>query len=252
MDIIDKIGILVLATSNKRDEWKNIKETYLFNFTIKTFLYTMDKEHEYIFYIGIDKYDRIFDNEKEQNEVIRLSKVFPNVIFRFISFDNIPKGYVTLMWNRLYDISYKENCIYFYQCGDDIIFKTKGWINACIHQMKKTKGIGLTGPINNNNRILTQAFVTRRHMAIFGWFFPKEIKNWCCDDWYNYLYSPIFLFPLKQHFCANVGGVERYDIDNNANFSKNLINNTISLRNYAQTLATDHKKLIYNYIKRVK
>ena len=30
--------------------------------------------------------------------------------------------------------------------------------------------LGLAGPINNNNRILTQAFVSRKHMEIFGWF----------------------------------------------------------------------------------
>ena len=55
-------------------------------------------------------------------------------------------------------------------------------------KLEENNNIGLTGPINNNSSILTQAFVSRRHMLIFGWFFPEEIKNWYCDDWYNIIY----------------------------------------------------------------
>ena len=67
--------------------------------------------------------------------------------------------------------------------------------------------IGLTGPINNNHRILTQSFVsTMQHMEIFGWYFPEEIINWCCDDWYNLVYQPNYFYPLINHFCGNYGG----------------------------------------------
>ena len=33
------------------------------------------------------------------------------------------------MWNILFKKAYNDNCDYFYQCGDDILFKTKGWNN---------------------------------------------------------------------------------------------------------------------------
>ena len=78
--------------------------------------------------------------------------------------------------------------------------------------------IGLTGPINNNNRILTQAFVSRKHMEIFGWFFPEQIINWCCDDWYNLVYQPTHFFPIDEPFCSNNGGSPRYDVNNNPQF----------------------------------
>ena len=39
--------------------------------------------------------------------------------------ENIEKGYVTLMWNKIFEEAYYNNCDYFYQCGDDISFKTK-------------------------------------------------------------------------------------------------------------------------------
>ena len=71
-----KIAILTLATSKSRDSWGSMKDTYLFNLTLKTFLLTMDKEHEYLFYIGIDKGDRIFDNKKEQEIITRFNIAF--------------------------------------------------------------------------------------------------------------------------------------------------------------------------------
>ena len=172
-----KIAILILATSKKRDSWVNIKDSYLFNMTLKSFLTTFDREHDYIFYVGIDKDDRIFSKTREQEEIIRFNNVFKNIEFVFMTMDEIPKGHVTQMWNLLFSDAYKRSCDYYYQCGDDMQFTTKGWINDCINALKSNNDIGLAGPINNNNRILTQAFVSYKHMDIFGWFFPIEIKK---------------------------------------------------------------------------
>lgn len=82
--------------------------------------------------------------------------------------------------------------------------------------MQKSKDIGLVGPINNNPRILTQSFVSRKHMELFGYYFPPEIINWFCDDWINQVYKGINNFyPLNNHLCINIGGKPRYDINNN-------------------------------------
>ena len=247
-----KIALLTLATSKQRDNWVSIKDSYLYNMTLKTFLLTMDKEHEYIVYIGIDKNDRIFDKTEQQSEIMRFSKVFSNVEFIFMTMENIEKGYVTLMWNKLFEDAYKRECDYFYQCGDDMEFKTKGWVNDCIKVLKSHDDIGLVGPMNNNSRILTQAFVSRKHMEIFGWFFPKEIKNWCCDDWYNMVYQPKYLYPLRNHYAQNNGGQPRYDINNNPNFTgKTQMTfgmNVNKLRQDTQKLANQHKLLIEKYI----
>ena len=69
-----KIAMLILATSKNRDAWANIKDSYLYKMTLKSFLLTLDKEHEYIFYVGIDKDDRIFDKSEEQ-ELLDSNKV---------------------------------------------------------------------------------------------------------------------------------------------------------------------------------
>lgn len=250
----NKIAFLIITTSNKRDEWNTIKDSYLYNMTLKTFLYTMNKEDLYKFYIGIDANDRIFDNKKNQEEIIKFSQVFKNLEFEFIVYDNnkIPKGHHTIMWNVLFKKAYDDNYDYFYQCGDDIVFKTQGWIKDSISMLKSKNDIGLTGPINNNNRILTQSFVSRKHMEIFGWYFPVEIKNWCCDDWYNMVYSPNYLYPLKQHYAENNGGAPRYHINNDEKFTGNnqmtFSRNVNKLRQETQQLANIHKKLIERYI----
>ena len=84
-----KIGALILATSKNRNEWVMMQDTYLYKLTLKTFLLTLDKEHNYIFYIGIDKGDRIFDNETQKREITRFSKAFPNVEFKFMTMENM-------------------------------------------------------------------------------------------------------------------------------------------------------------------
>ena len=91
-------------------------------------------------------------------------------------------------------------------------------------------------------------------MDIFGYYFPEEIINWCCDDWYNMVYYPTYLYPLQQHFCSNDGGAPRYEINNNKNFAgkmgQNFNINTNKLRDDTNKLAERHKQLIINYLRK--
>jgi len=243
-----KIAILIPSTSKGRDSWKTIKDSYLYNYTLKTFLLTYDKEHEYTFYIGFDYDDRIYSKKSEQSQLTRFGNVFPNVSFDFTEYKNIKKGFLTKMWNILFKKAYDDGFDYFYQTGDDIQFKTKNWVNDSINILKDHDNIGLSGPINNNPRILTQAMVSRKHMEIFGFFFPEEIQNWCCDDWYNFVYKPNYFYPLKQHSCINAGGTPRYVIDNNPTFRLNFNTNLEHLRAFTTKLSNKHKKWIKDYI----
>jgi hypothetical protein len=248
-----KVAILIPTTSNNRNQWNTIKDTYLFH-SIKSFLVSLHYQdnNRYVIYIGYDDDDRIFGKKDQQDELKRFEQVFQNISFRFCPMNGIPKGYLTKMWNRLFEQAYSSGCDYFYQCGDDILYKTKGWIQASIHLLEKNGNIGITGPVNNNPRILTQAMVSRKHMEIFGWFFPEEIINWCCDDWYNWVYRPEHFFPLGKHYCANIGGKPRYAIDNNKDFYRThelLMKNTQELREKTVQLANSHKTPIDCFLK---
>lgn len=238
-----KIGIIIPSTSHKRD-WKSFNDTYLVKHTLKTFFITYNQEHNYTFYIGIDKGDRIYDNSEIQSNILRLVSIIKNVNLEFIYMSDIPKGHLTIMWNKLFDKAYDDDCDYFFQCGDDIVFTTKNWINDCIEVLQKNNNIGIAGPINNNPRILTQSFVSRKHKELFNYYFPPELINWFCDDWINEVYRKLnAFFPLKEHYCNNVGGKPRYDIHNIKNFEDNLRNNWITIRKLCNTIVErDAKK----------
>ena len=241
-----KIGLLIPSTSNGRP-WTSIKESYLYNLTFKTFLLTHDPEHEYVFYIGIDKGDKIYDSP-QKDEFTRFKMIYKNIDIQFIYMD-CKKGHLTKMWNILFRKAYNDECNYFYQCGDDIKFNTKGWVNDCIDTLANHRNIGITGPVNNNNFILTQVFISRVHMDIFQHLFPEEIINWGCDDWYNWVYKPDYFFPLKKHYCSNEGGNPRYDINNNSSFMKNYKYNVEKIRKSSRDLAESHKYKLINYLK---
>ena len=238
-----KIAALIPSTSNGR-EWDSAKDTYLYIHTLKTFIITYDKEHEYRFYIGIDRGDRIYDNPEVKQYLERMMSIIRNTSIEFVYMDGINKGHLTVMWNRLFQKAYDDGYDYFFQCGDDIEFQTSGWVNDCIRTLEATGGIGMTGPINNNARILTQSFVSRKHMDLFGYYFPIEIVNWCCDDWINEVYIKLARFyPLNKHYCVNVGGQPRYNINNDPNFSNHKFNETLSkLRMYSSQLADRNAK----------
>ena len=243
-----KIALLIPSTSRGR-EWATIRDTYLFTYTMKTFGITFDKEHEYRFYIGIDKGDPIYDNIEIQRYLERFASILNNTTIEFIYMDGIANGHLTVMWNRLFEKAYNDGYDYFFQCGDDISFETAGWVNACISALKTSNNIGMAGPLNNNSRILTQSFVSRRHMELFGYYFPEEIINWCCDDWINEVYQILGNFyPLREYSCINVGGAPRYNINNDAGFS--LRSNAVCiLRKHASKIA---KKDAENTIKKLK
>ena len=232
-----KIALLIPSTSRGR-EWTSVRETYLYGYTMKTFGITRDKEHDYTFYIGIDRGDPIYDKTEVQDYLEKLAKILDTRI-QFIYMDGITKGHLTVMWNRLFTKSYEDGNDYFFQCGDDISFETHGWVNACIAVLQSSNNIGMSGPINNNSRILTQSFVSRKHMEIFGYYFPEEIINWCCDDWINEVYIKINKFyPLNTHYCVNLGGPPRYDINNDSNFAiRNFKKSVEHLRKNASKIA---------------
>ena len=89
----------------------------------------------------------------------------------------------------------------------------------------------MTGPIDKNNlHVLTQSFVSRKHMELFGYYFPSEIINWFCDDWINLVYKRINKFyPLNNKYCLNVGGKPRYKINNTKYNNKDEFSNGINI-----------------------
>jgi len=218
-----KVAILI-PTTNKGKKWNTAEETFLFNKSIKTLLNVTNENHNIIFYIGVDVDDSIWLKEENYKKIIDLKKDRKNIYFNFFKMTDISPGHVTQMWNKLFKYAYNDHCDYFLQCGDDIVFKTPNIIDDCIRMLKMHNNLGLTGPICDNPNILTQTFVSRKHMEIFNFYFPPQIKNWFCDDWINFVYSPTYYYPLLNHKCINSGGLPRYSVEY-VNSLQNLVNN---------------------------
>jgi hypothetical protein len=200
----------LIPTTSKGKNWTCFQDSLLFNNTLSSF--KPEEKHTYHFFIGYDYDDKYYNNEKMHKTI---KNVFPDYIFKFIEFNkNVYPSHLTHMWNILIENAFKleETTIdYFYQCGDDIIFKDKGWVEQSIKTLKMHGDIGITGPINNHPELLTQVFFSRKHYEIFGFLFPEYIFNWGCDDWINKVYTPNYIYPLTNFYAKNAGGPPRYD-----------------------------------------
>jgi len=204
------VAILIPTTSKGR-KWSSVTESYLVNNTLPSIITENSNKHNLCFYIGFDPDDKFYTSNVNQEAIRKLFTNFSHVTFKFFCFKNISKGHVTKMWNVLFKIAFNENNHYFLQCGDDIVY-TGNWIDMAIKMLQLHRNIGITGPLCDNPFILTQSFVSRKHMQIFGCYFPEDIINWGCDDWICKVYKPKYFFPLMNYFAKNNGGFPRYDI----------------------------------------
>jgi len=142
-----KIGFLIPSTTTNRN-WNNIRETYFYNIFLKSYIRTYDKEHNYTIYLIIDRDDKLYSQETVKKELTQIVNMLINTNLTIIYSDDIPKGHVSLMWNKAFKQAYNDGCDYFFQCGDDIEFMSQGWINASIYNLKIHNNIGLTGPLD--------------------------------------------------------------------------------------------------------
>lgn len=199
----------LIPTTSKGKIWSHYTDCFLYKYTLSTF--KPEENFKYHFFIGYDNNDLYYKNKHFQGFII---DYFKNYTFHFIEFNNsVYPGHLTHMWNILLENAIKSNMNYFYQCGDDIIFKNKGWVKQSVLTLKMHQDIGITGPLNNHPSLLTQVFFSKKHYDIFKVLFPKYIFNWGCDDWINIVYKPNYMYPLGNFQAVNAGGAPRYDIN---------------------------------------
>ena len=229
----DKIAILIPI----KNKCKNLEDTFLYNTYLPSFKKTMNKEFIYTFYIGLDEGDIMLKDDIKRRIIKVIEEI--NCKCKILKFDSsVEKGHVTKMWNILFNIAYKEDNNYFYQCGDDIQLITKDWTIDFINKLQEHSNIGVVGPrsVNGHQQILTQTFVSKEHYKIFNCYFPNVIKNWFCDNWISTVYRINNLFfLLDNHKIRNDGGEPRY--------------NVVSDSLWITKLLRPSSILIYNHIK---
>ena len=168
---------LLIPSTTKRKNWKNIEDSFFYKIFIPSFIKIINDKYTYKIFLGYDQDDTLL-RRLENHEICKDLLKNDNVQIEFIKL-NVEKGHLSKMWNILFKKAYDDNYDYFYQCGDDIEFNnSKQIFDLSIEKLKNKNNIGVSGPYttNGNRLILTQSFVSRKHMDIFGFYFPEEIK----------------------------------------------------------------------------
>ncbi len=200
-----RVAILIPSTSRNR-AWLTPAESYLHR-TLASLYATCDPRLDTItVYIGVDEGDGFYTRET----CAEFQSDFPEIPICFVRC-RVDAGHVTAIWNLLADAALSDGCEYMYACGDDIQWGKSGWVQESIRVLRSHANLGVTGPRDTgNSRILTQCFVHKSHVVIWGFFYPPSIRNWYCDDWINGIYPRT---PLDDAYhCANTGGTPRYEI----------------------------------------
>jgi hypothetical protein len=216
------IALLVPVTSRGRT-LRNVADTDLLRMLIPSVLdtATWTPRLAYRIYVGYDAgdpfYDRVDRRRSLGREFRRLAGRRPAdlVLHRSVGTAHAPCA----VWNALFRRAYDDGCDFFYQVGDDVELETREWacdFPAALLLNPVCPGLGVTGPLDTNAPdfpVLTQAFVSRVHMSIFGTFYPPAFRNWFSDNWLTDVYAPSHVRRLGTHRARNSGGAERYAID---------------------------------------
>lgn len=218
-----KIALLVPTTTKKTDKIiDNMKLLTTFLPSLTTSIDKMRRD-QYVLYLGYDINDEVYDNKENMSIITEKIKQiiagYP-ITVKCYRMDNSKKSVVHL-WNKLYEIAYKDGCEYFYQLGDDILFESTPWAKLFINKLHdEFEDIGVVGPqdrIEVHRRLMTQSFVSRKHYEIFGYYYPEVFKNWFSDNWITDVYGleKSYIFPNIgiKNCLAGGDNKQRYEID---------------------------------------
>jgi hypothetical protein len=155
----------------------------------------MNGKYKYTLYLSFDQSDNFYNKPDVQKEMIEkfnvMAKGYPANLVMIQCVDS--NGWVPFLWNVAFQHAIDDGADYFYQLNDDIRIETSGWSDTFVNALRGNKlksDFGVTGPMDRNNQgILTQAFVSKTHYAIFGFLYPYVFKNWYSDDWITVIYK---------------------------------------------------------------
>jgi|9_EtaG_2_1085328.scaffolds.fasta_scaffold00298_19 hypothetical protein len=239
-----KISFLIPSTT-KGTKFKKLEDTYLFRFLIPSLLGTISTEHKYTLYLALDDDDKLYSKVQTKKKILNkdIYKKFNkniNLDIKVLSTKNIDKGNVVGYWNMLFKKAYEDNNDYFVQCGDDILFHNKGWLDLCIYHLILNMDLGVSAPVDvGNQSLMTQSVVSRKHMEIFGYYYPPELVSWFCDNWITDVYKHS-LGVMPRCSLENKGGKPRYtppDWETTKNLCEKLVEkDKLKLINYINNM----------------
>jgi hypothetical protein len=225
-----KIAFIIPSTSNDRD-WNTFNETYLNRIIGKT----IPKTYNIKLFVGYNDDDKLYSKSENRPDSI------DNILIEWVEFDETFKGNPVGIWNELGNIAVKQGYEYLMVLGDDISMPdAEGgeiWLEVFINKLKENNNIGYSAGWSNNDQIPTQFLINKKHIEIFSFIYPPQIRNWQCDNFMYELYGKYGNW-LKEYHLLNVGGKPRYTPDN--------------CKNLKDILVKKHRKKLYKYLNKYK
>jgi len=224
----DENVVFIIPSTSRNMNYKSLEETTL----LKTLYESLKDKNitNFKFVIGFDDDDEFYLNNLEELK----SRLPDNFFFHFLN--NFDKSYVCIV-NQLADLAIdKYNAEYLYVFSDDLNVYNLTFIDKFINYFKTQNNICLGWGIDERNpSICTHPFVHKKHVELLGFFYPKEIKNWYCDDWITQVYTKlnkvvksddvVFKNTLDSSFVARyeIANVERNKLDELVNFGADVL-----------------------------
>lgn len=176
--------VFIIPTTSRNMNYQNVDSCALINI-----LYASLKKldiSKYKFIIGMDDDDEFYLNNIDEIK----SRLPSNFHFHFLN--NFDKSYVCIV-NQLADKAIHEHdAEYLYVFADDLDVYQLDFIQDFIEYFKNNSNLCLGWGIDDgNHRICTHPFLHKNHIELLGYFYPKEIKNWYCDDWVTLVYTKL-------------------------------------------------------------
>ena len=219
------IGLLIAFTT-RGTALTGPQDLLFFRYTIPTFLNNRCRSR-LTFYLGYDHDDPYFQEHPEAaaqlsqllHKTLAAAPLGLAVDYQLHCVQNPSRSNPCYVWNSLAARAVQDGCEYLYQLGDDISFQCDYWDQWYLRVLQSHDNLGVTGCYTSQYNIITQLFLHRRHLEIFGSLFPPAFKNWASDRWVNHVYAPEYVYPIHPTLFSGTnnllatGPVQRYEID---------------------------------------
>ncbi|KAJ1460573.1 hypothetical protein M885DRAFT_478118 [Pelagophyceae sp. CCMP2097] len=248
------IAVVVPMTS-RGTEMDSVAQSPLWFNLFASFVESVDwrtNRHRFIFYLGFDKADALYDTGDAWSEmrssfkshatkaltwlgygnwtikrVVQYDQRFkaPGLDLRLQHFEDT-SGAPSYVVSHLSKKAVADGADYIYQLNDDTVLVSKDWVETYVSALQNSPlapNLGVAGPLDTTNeRILTHAFVHKTHVEIFHGMFPTAFRNWWSDDWISAVYGSTATFARRDVVVTHnvqsqkTGAWNRYDVDHSA------------------------------------
>ena len=195
------IGLAITTRSvRKVTLGDNLRNYPFYTSFLPSFCQTVSSNHRYYFYLAHDLDDVRFNTpsfrESWVNHFINYTNAnCPRTSLYFITLIQCNyTGKPAWSQNEAMMAGYRDNMDYYYRVNDDTVLKTSDWTEDFIRILLTfdPANVGVVGPRHRggNAHILTYDFVHQRHLAVFGYYYPRAFPHWWADYWMTYVYRP--------------------------------------------------------------